>query len=497
MFEVDVTEELERIGALHDVDTPAGQQAIAQYAVQMEKTIVQTAGYLNAMEYEFIMLLEAFDRHGLWYGDGIKSFAHWLNWKCGISPVVAREKVRIARAIRDLPRIDEAFENGQISYSKVRALTRVATAEHEEVLLDMAVKTTAAHLEQELARYRRTQVPGELPTGWIEYLEPRFSFRQDDHGMSHLYVKLPAEDGGLVEKAINKMVNKMRLETREIDGNDLPGRNPGDTTENHADNYAETKECGLQGKKVSAESSLSEAAQAFTCQRVTALARIAEHFLALPPGEDAKQLAGGDKYHVVLHVNANDKHRDNKINGGGKGDPCCYLEEGRFISPRVAERLCCDASVTTVLEDDNGKVLDIGRRSRVIPRNISLAVDIRDRCTCQFPNCHENRFTEKHHIITWASGGPTSLENLTTLCRFHHSEIHSGRFVIDKHGDQIRVYDDRGKLLERGQDPHFPIARPFLTDIPARRKTKPRMTAMQERNARIEATLEYYRSIFG
>ena len=137
--------------------------------------ITTLAGHLNAANYRFLKLLDEFDRHDGWAGDGIRSLAHWLNFKCGLGELVAREKVRVARALRSLPSIDNAFERGEISYSKVRAMSRVATLENEAELLNIARHGTAAHMERLVRAYRRCRkqaksaageaVPGGLTPG--------------------------------------------------------------------------------------------------------------------------------------------------------------------------------------------------------------------------------------------------------------------------------------------------------------------------------------------
>ena len=92
-----------------------------------------------------------------WAQHGLTSCAHWLNWQCGISRVAAREKVRTARALESLPKIAAAFGEGRLSYSKVRALTRAATVETEDMLLHIALNGTAAHVERTVRGFRRVQ----------------------------------------------------------------------------------------------------------------------------------------------------------------------------------------------------------------------------------------------------------------------------------------------------------------------------------------------------
>jgi hypothetical protein len=92
--------------------------------------------------------------------------------------------------------------------------------------------------------------------------------------------------------------------------------------------------------------------------------------------------------------------------------------------------LACDASMVVVEEDAVGNMLNIGRRSRVIPAGMTLALSIRDGGRCQFPGCCESRYVEGHHIVRWANGGETKLVNLVTMYRFHHRELHCRKFFL-------------------------------------------------------------------
>ena len=97
-------------------------------------------------EFRLIELVFELDRSRPWRDQEIPSCAHWLNVYCGLDLVTAREKVRIAHALPKLPLIREAFRLGEISYSKVRAITRVAEWHNEAELVEMAKAHTAAHV---------------------------------------------------------------------------------------------------------------------------------------------------------------------------------------------------------------------------------------------------------------------------------------------------------------------------------------------------------------
>ena len=158
----------------------------------------------------------------------------------------------------------------------------------------------------------------------------------------------------------------------------------------------------------------------FPQRRADALVAIAEHYLA--SGSDGSQglssLKGAERCQLVLHVRA-----------GSSLDSDAANLDGRWLIPNAARRLACDASLLVVQEEEVGNVLDIGRKTRVIPPAMAQALAIRDGA-CQFPGCCENRYTEGHHIKHWADGGETKLDNLVTLCRYHHRELHKGTFFL-------------------------------------------------------------------
>ena len=116
--------------------------------VEIENEITELAAHIHAATFRLLELIREFDEREGWGGPGLMSCAHWLNWKIGLSMGAAREKVRVAHALKDLPKISDSFRQGQISFSKVRAMTRVATPENEEYLMMIARHGTAAHMEQ-------------------------------------------------------------------------------------------------------------------------------------------------------------------------------------------------------------------------------------------------------------------------------------------------------------------------------------------------------------
>ena len=510
--------------------TPGRAESEKKCPDALAAEITTLAGHLNAAQYRFLKLLDEFDREQGWAGPGIRSLAHWLSWKCGIGELVAREKVRVARALRELPMTDASFERGEISYSKVRAMTRAATPENEAQLLNIARHGTAEHMERLVRVYRRARKQAEISPGELERRrEERFYCFDEDEETTVFGGRVSAEQGRLLMKALDAMVAEMEADEREggdeprVDGvskADHPGKarhnSPNDTRESAENVSAETSAAGF-GASVSAETSVTESgaggsselsapasgrnvsaetpaadsrknvsaetsvaaagknvsAETFSdgrssvepyephelreshesrephepdrpplkplrVRRATALAQIAEHYLATRTrGASATPLRSGDAYQVFVHVNANDAHPDNRINGGHT----TYTDDRRCLAPHVARQLACDASRRTVLENERREVLNIGRRSRIVPWHIAHALRIRDG-GCRFPGCNQHRWTDAHHIRHWADGGETSLENLVTLCRYHHRELHRGEYRIERGADGELIFVD-------------------------------------------------------
>jgi hypothetical protein len=125
---------------------------------ELEDELATLAAHLYAGTCRWLELVAELDRRGSWADDGSGSLAEWIAWRCDLSPRSAREHVRVARCLAHVPLTRAAFARGELSYAKVRALTRVATPENEEELLEFAAVYTAAQLERTVRSYRRVTV---------------------------------------------------------------------------------------------------------------------------------------------------------------------------------------------------------------------------------------------------------------------------------------------------------------------------------------------------
>src|SRR5688572_27049145 len=343
--------------------------------------ITTLAGHLNAANARFLALIAELDRRRDWAEWGVKSCAHWLSWKCGIDLGAAREKVRVARALEALPRMAALMAEGQLSYAKVRAMTRVADDSNESYLLNIALHGTASHVENVVRGYRRALDAEELTREAIQQRDQHLLYYTQPDGSLVIRGQVPAEIGALFVRA---------LEAAE-DSLPIP-------------------------ENVSAETS-SDDRHHLRKRRVEALATLAESFLATGP----RDLSGADRHQIVVHVDAE------TLTHGHAGR--CALERGPSIASETARRLSCDASVVRIIENEKGEPLDVGRKTRTIPPAIRRALNSRDK-GCRFPGCSFKRYVDGHHVKHWADGGETKLTNLVTLCRFHHRLVHEGQVVI-------------------------------------------------------------------
>jgi len=117
----------------------------------------------------------------------------------------------------------------------------------------------------------------------------------------------------------------------------------------------------------------------------------------------------------------------------------CHIEDGPAISPATLQMIACNATISTMLHDDGGNVLNVGRRSRKASSALRRAARERDRHRCRFPGC-ESRRVDLHHILFWASGGETKLANIICLCKRHHRLVHDKNIIIATLSDGLFAF---------------------------------------------------------
>src|SRR5256885_9351170 len=159
--------------------------------------IAELSAHLDAATARLLDLIRDFDARGGW-NTGFMSCAAWLSWRVGVDPRAARERVRVARALGTLPRLSLALARGELSYSKVRALTRVATVETEERLLAVGRAGTAEHVERIVRAWRRVDCLAEAQETAQRHKSRALQVYQDDDGMVVVHGRLDREAGAVL-----------------------------------------------------------------------------------------------------------------------------------------------------------------------------------------------------------------------------------------------------------------------------------------------------------
>ena len=360
---------------------------------ELDAAICRLASRIHAETYQMLVLVREFDDRMGWAKWGYSTCAEWLSWRCGISQSAAREKVRTAQALRDLPGISLAFREGRLSYTKVRALTRVAAVHGEDSLLRYALDASAPSVEERCRQIRNTQPDSVHDARRAWDARSLSAWRNAVNGTLCLRVELPFEVGELVMKAIDKA-----LERSEV------------------------------ANAVAGDSKAS-----FQSQQADALVEIVQTYLD-GSATDSSSASTADRYQVVVHV-------DEAALRGGIGRADVPLES--------VKRLACDSSMVVVTEDERGNPLNVSRKQRIVSTTLRRALVARDR-HCRFPGCHRTRYVQAHHVHHWVDGGETSVDNVVLLCRRHHRLLHEGgcRIRRDYQGEYYFVRAD-GRVIPR------------------------------------------------
>lgn len=363
---------------------------------ELDAAISRLVRQMNAECYQMLVLVREFDDRFGFRKWNFKTCAEWLAWRSEIGLSAAREKVRTAHALRRLPAISAAFEEGRLSYSKVRALTRVAPMRHEDLLLAYALSTTAENVE-ERCRQIRNVTPDSVHDARRAWANRSLTmWRDEGRGTMRLTIEVPIEEGELIARALD----------RAVGGGEV-------TTDFDPAACADSK------------------STAWRAQQADALVAVMRSYLGDGESEGGST---ADHYQVVVHADA-----ESLRGGTGRAD----------LPIETVRRLLCDCSVVTVLEDADGKPLDVGRKQRTVSTPLRRALYARDR-GCTFPGCHRKRYAAAHHLKHWIDGGETTAENMTLLCTYHHRMLHEGGFSIVKEADEtLRFMTADGRTIPR------------------------------------------------
>jgi hypothetical protein len=369
------------------------------------RRIEELSAQINAATAELVQLSAQYDDVGGWFGVGLRSCAHWLSIHSGVDVSTGSEMVRTGHALEALPHIAEAFAQGRLSFDKVRRVTRVAQPADETDWLDTALNASGGQLSR-ICRAVADALDAEDPHLAERALERRsLHTRWREDGMLEVTMVLPREDGAVflaaLEPVATSIAAELRAASRAHGGVDDP------------------------------------AALTRPALRADAFVRICEESVASASANPTP----APTRQVVVHV-------DQTALLAAEPAVRRHIEDGPWLPFAAARWLSCDSDVVSVLERD-GQPLDVSRVHRVVSPRMRLALQARDQ-GCRFPGCSvPPPRTEGHHVKHWANGGSTTLDNLVSLCRFHHRRHHDGAFEIHAvRGEPVRFELSDGTVLQ-------------------------------------------------
>jgi hypothetical protein len=367
--------------------------------IEADFTELHRAGEL--LEAERLRRLAEIDRRGLFAHDGHLSAASWLASRFKVAWGRAREPVRVARALARMASVRAAFEAGDVSMSGVRLLATAheadpdAFARAEAALVEAARIHSVPDLGRVVAHWRQT-VEHEQALGGEDELRRRRRLHASVTLMGSVRVDgdLDPETGESLLSALGAVLD------------------------------AEARSGGSEDERTPAQ------------RRADALGEICRQWLDM--GE--RPSVAGERPHLALTVDAEALKA-----GAGTGE----LDHVGPVRSAVVRQLACDASVMRVVMAGRSEPLDVGRRTSVVPPAVRRAVIVRDR-GCRFPGCDRPQaWCDAHHVVHWADGGRTALQNLVLLCRRHHGMVHrTGGFGLELFEGRPVFRRPDGSILE-------------------------------------------------
>lgn len=452
---------------------PADLAAVAESLdEQLEAEVIAWAGRQAALTCGWLLRIAELDRRNAWARYERRSMADWLSWRCGIDEVTARQQLRVGHALLQLPATREAFARGELSYSKVRGLVKVATAETEAELVAFARETTAAQLDRALAKTRQAAQRAEERAAARPARKAELSVFRDDDGGVELRGYLPPEQAAM-------FLHGMDVAAKEAAkvGADEPGDDP-------AGSVTGTDEAGDLAKANRGRALVwtFERFLACRCDRRRAPVRMIVHVDAdtlvdpdQPPPDDpagpspsepggpptrrnpspasssAGAPAGASSRRPAAPLSAAAIADRDPAGSGAVVDVFrggCHTSHGITLPPSLARRFAADptTSVLTALivtDPTQHHPEDQGRSARDPSAALRRAVWARDRGACTVTGCGRGAY-DLHHITPWSVGGPTDYWNLTCICRHHHTNVHKRGWTLAR--------DDAGRIVTRRAD---------------------------------------------
>ncbi len=440
---------------------------------ELAEGICVRAGRIAAAQAELLAWIAEFDRREGWGGPGMLSCAHWLSWRIGLSLGTAREQVRVARRLEELPDVATAFAAGQVSYSKVRALTRVADPDDGVDWVSLARSSSAAQLERIVRGVRRARVEGERADDpELAAWKVRTRKHYDRDGNLVITITTRAEYAPVVEAGLEAKRAELQRELDAQAAPDVPapvqGLLPLDSVP--AGTPAAAPDTDLDGQAPGWP-------RGTTCAHAREVSLVLAERWAGPadsPDQPAELPHEPSAPTAVPDVPAGTSERRRVTDG----DALLALAQAALTTERVAHpdvarrrrplltaridplsgwgrqsdgELLPPTSLRTVLRSLPGRDglvrlrpitgadlarHDLGRSQRTVSDPLRELLGTLDGERCRFPGCTRHSKLHAHHVVFWRDGGRTDLANLVLVCSRHHTLIHVRGFALRLHPDR-------------------------------------------------------------
>ena len=412
-----------KLAHMSPTPTPSDGPSVVRTEVDdLSARLGELAGHIHAATAELVELLGRLDEIGGWCDPGIRSLGHWASIYLGIDVHTATEQAKVGRQLRDLPAIAAAAAAGELGWSKLRLLGRVAEPDTDKKWLDIARDLSVSQLHRVVGAYRKAS-DEDNPDRHRHQQERRglWLFNQPD-GLVRIFGLLEADDAAVLRAALEAHGELLWRQDNDHDNhddsnNDDQGSDRADDTTSDAndDDTADTGDDGERGEpaRPSEVDPTLAARDPAASRRVDALVSLVRAALAAGDVPDD----GDDLTEVLVMV-------DHDVLTHGCEVGRCSLNNGPPIGTDTARRLACDARLRPLVHRD-GQPLKLGRSQRVANRAQRRALRFRDGPGCAFPGCLA-RHVDAHHIWFWEFGGPTDIDNMCLLCRHHHRLMHEG-----------------------------------------------------------------------
>lgn len=355
--------------------------------------LVSQLSELERSEAAWLERLAEFDLRGEWAEDGYACCGSWMAWRLKMARSTAFEKLQVAHQLRRRPIIAQAFGEGRISYSAVRALCRIDQPDPDvdSALVMVAESGTVADVERAVRFYQLHADQDRPPTD--PYNAQTVKSRNNLDGTATLSITLPELDVDELERILQAFLD----------------RADPDQPATPVDESADADWAGQRLAPADEQPPGARRAQAIMDMARVAFANI-----------DGPQAVGADRY--MLHLVVHDGHTQTL--------------DGNPIEDSVANRIACDASRIVHLTGRGGEPLVLGRRTREWSIAQRRAIMVRDGGTCRWPGCTHHQYVDIHHHHWWSKGGMTDTDNGYTACCYHHHLIHTANYAVE--GDPNR-----------------------------------------------------------